>query len=134
MNMKTSIAFAICTALLAGCSFIARDTETYKQDTRKLLETKNSDIVACYDAALAASPAQSGNVVVTFTVEKKTGAVTNVNADPNQSTAPDGLQQCVVKALEGLTLPEPDRRQGDATFTWSFNAAGGAPAATEPAA
>lgn len=129
--MKTSIAILLGVGILGGCSFIARDTETYKNDTRTLLETKNSDVVACYDAALAANPSQSGNVVVTFNVEKKTGLLTNVNADPNQSTAPEGLQQCVVKALEGLTLPEPDRRQGDATFTWTFNAAGGAPVAAD---
>ena len=121
--MKTTIAFALI-AGLAGCSFIARDTETYQNETRKVLESKNSAIVSCYDSALAANPAQSGNVVVTFVVEKKTGAITNVAADPNQSTAPEGLQTCVVTALEGLKLDPADQREGQATFTWTFSGPG----------
>lgn len=125
--MKTSIALAfIVSVFAAGCSFVARDTETYKNDTRTVLESKNSAIVSCYDSALAANPSQSGNVVVNFVVEKKTGAITNVSADPNTSTAPEGLQQCVVTALEGLTLDPADQREGQATFTWTFTAPAGA--------
>ena len=128
--MKTSIAFSLIAALASGCTFIARDTEAYKQETRKVLETKNSAIVGCYDSALAANPSQSGNVVVTFVVEKKTGSITNVSADPNQSTAPEALQTCVVSALEGLVLDPADQREGQATFTWTFSppAGGGKPA------
>ena len=44
----------------------------------------------------------------------------NVAADPNQSTAPDNLQNCVVKALEGVKLDPPDQREGQATFEWVF--------------
>lgn len=124
--MKTSIAIAFLASMSAACSFMARDTETYKNDTRTALEAKNSAVVGCYDTALAANPSQSGNVVVTFVVEKKTGAITNVSADPNQSTAPEALQQCVVTALEGLTLDPADRREGQATFTWTFTAPAGA--------
>jgi hypothetical protein len=119
----------------SACSFIARDTETYKKDTRSTLEGRSSDIKACYDSALAANPSQSGSVVVTFIVEKKTGTFANVAADPNQSTAPEGLQNCVVKALEGLKLAEPDQREGQATFQWSFDASGaGKPVEEAPAA
>lgn len=119
----------------SACSFIARDTETYKKDTRTTLEERNSAIQACYDTALAANPSQSGTVVVTFNVEKKTGNFINVAADPNQSTAPEALQKCVVDAVSGLKLAEPDRRQGDATFQWTFTAAsGGAPTEEAPAA
>ncbi len=129
--MKTTIAFALIASFAAGCSFIARDTETYKNETRTVLEAKNSTIVSCYDAALAANPSLAGNVVVTFVVEKKTGNITNVAADPNTSTAPEGLQQCVVTALEGLALAPADQREGQATFTWTFSApsGGGKPAA-----
>lgn len=124
--MKTSIAIAFLASMSAACSFMARDTETYKNDTRTVLETKNASVVSCYDSALAANPSQSGNVVVTFVVEKKTGAITNVSADPNQSTAPEGLQKCVVTALEGLALDPADQREGQATFTWTFTAPSGA--------
>jgi hypothetical protein len=118
--MKTTTAIAFLTLLSTGCSFYARSTDQYRADTRTELEKQNSSIQGCYDTALAANPAQSGKVVVTFTVEKKTGAIMNVAADPNQSTAPDNLQNCVVKALEGLKLDPPDQREGQATFEWVF--------------
>ena len=111
---------AISAIALVGCSFHARSTEDYKKDTRKLLSSKDGEIKACYDAQLAANPAQSGKVVVKFTVEKKTGKLTNIAADPNQSTAPENLQKCVTDALAGLKLQPEDRRDGDATFTWVF--------------
>ena len=112
-----------------GCTFYARSTDDYKKDTRTVLEQQNGAIQGCYDQALAANPAQSGKVVVTFTVEKKTGQMMNVAADPNQSTAPDNLQSCVVKALEGLKLDPPDQREGQATFEWVFR---GSEAAGKP--
>jgi len=118
--MKTIIAIALLAAASAGCSFYARSTDQYKTDTRAELEKQNSAIQGCYDTALAANPAQSGKVVVTFTVEKKTGSIMNVAADPNQSTAPDNLQNCVVQALEGIKLDPPDQREGQATFEWVF--------------
>ena len=121
--MKKSIA-SLLVLSLAGCSFIARGEEDYKNDTRKVLSSKDSDIKACYDAQLASNPAQSGKVVVNFTVEKKTGKVTNVTADPAKSTAPEGLQKCVTDSIKGLTLKPEDRRDGDATFTWVFQGAG----------
>ena len=118
--MKSFIAITLLAAASAGCSFYARSTDQYLTDTRAELEKQNSSIQGCYDTALAANPAQSGKVVVTFTVEKKTGNIMNVAADPNQSTAPDNLQNCVVKALEGLKLDPPDQREGQATFEWVF--------------
>lgn len=118
--MKTTTAIALLALLSTGCTFMARSTDQYRADTRTELEKQNGGIQGCYDTALAANPAQSGKVVVTFTVEKKTGALMNVAADPNQSTAPDNLQNCVVKALEGLKLDPPDQREGQATFEWVF--------------
>ena len=121
--------------LSLGCTFYARSTDDYKKDTRTVLEQQNGAIQGCYDQALAANPAQSGKVVVTFTVEKKTGQMTNVAADPNQSTAPDNLQNCVVKSLEGLKLDPPDQREGQATFEWVFRGpeGEGKPIETPPA-
>ena len=130
--MKNAI-IILLSAILPGCTCIARDTETYKKDTRTVLESKNDGIKSCYDSALAANPAQSGSVVVTFIVEKKTGTLTNVAADPNKSTAPESLQQCVVTALEGLVLDPPDQREGQATFTWTFSGPSGEGKPTEAA-
>jgi hypothetical protein len=126
---KTIVAISLLS--LAACSFIARGEDQYRTDTRAVLETKNSEIRACYDSALASNPAQSGQVVVNFTVEKKTGKLTNIAVDPNETNAPESLQNCVVSALEGLVLTPEDRRDGQATFTWAFSGAG---AAGKPAA
>ena len=126
--MRKTIAFLIMLSTLGACSFIARGEDQYREDTRALLETKNSDIKACYDRALASNPAQSGEVVVNFTVEKKTGGLMNVAADPDASSASPGLQNCVVSALEGMALTPEDRRDGQATFTWVFRGGAGKPA------
>lgn len=123
--MRKTIVLLTLVALGAGCSFIARDTETYKADNRSLLETKTSDVKACYDAALAADPTLKGDVVITYTIEKKTGKLTNMNLVTEKTTAPEGLQNCVMTALEGLTFPRPDRRDGIVqSFTWSFQGQG----------
>ena len=109
--MRKTIALLALMAFGAGCSFIARDTETYKKDNRALLETKSSDIKACYDAALAADPSVKGDVVISYTIEKKTGKLTNVTVLTDKTSAPEGLQNCVMAALEGLTMPRPDQRE-----------------------
>jgi hypothetical protein len=112
-------------ALGAGCSFIARDTETYKADNRSLLETKTSDVKACYDAALTADPKLKGDVVISYTIEKNTGKLTNMKVLTDKTSAPESLQNCVMAAVEGLTFPKPDRRDGIVqSFTWSFQGQG----------
>jgi hypothetical protein len=118
--MRTQFGILALVTVATGCSFIARGPDQYRADTRSVLETQNAQVKACYDDALQQNPAQSGKVVVNFTVEKKTGQFTNIAVDPNASTAPDRLQQCVVKAVEGLKLAPEDRRDGEATFEWVF--------------
>lgn len=123
--MRKTIALLTLVALGAGCSFIARDVDTYKADNRNLLETKTSDVKACYDAALAADPNLKGDVVITYTIEKKTGKLTNMSVITDKSTAPESLQNCVIASVEGLTFPRPDRRDGIVqSFTWSFQGRG----------
>lgn len=123
--MRKTIALLALVALGTGCSFIARDTETYKKDNRSLLETRTSDIKACYDQALAADPNLKGEVAVTYTIEKKTGKLANTTVLADKTTAPEQLQNCVMAALEGLTFPKPDRRDGIVqSFTWSFQGQG----------
>jgi hypothetical protein len=123
--MRKTIVLLTVLALGAGCSFIARDTETYKKDNRSLLETKTSDVKACYDAALAGDPTLKGDVVITYTIEKKTGKLTNMTVITDKTTAPESLQNCVMSAVEGLTFPRADRRDGIVqSFTWSFQGQG----------
>ena len=118
--------FVMAAALLAlsvgGCSFHARDPESYRKVTREVLETKSADIKTCYDKALEADPKAGGTVVISFVVEKDTGVIKNVNVNQNDSTAPKDLTKCVAGALEGLKIDPPDAREGQATFTWELQA------------
>jgi hypothetical protein len=105
---------------LAGCSFHARDADSYRKATRELLETRNPDIKGCYDTELKKDDKVSGLVVVKFNVQKGTGKLINVKVDEGASSAPETLRQCVVQAIDGLALDPPDEREGDATFQWEF--------------
>jgi hypothetical protein len=57
---------------------------------------------------------------VQFVVENKTGTITSPSVDQSKSTAPPVLGDCVVKAIDGLTLAPPDRNEGRATFVYEF--------------
>lgn len=119
--------FALLAALAcAACSFIARDTPTYERDTSALLDTREAQLRGCYDAALARNPSLVGKLTVTFSVEKKTGKITQLRWDKNRTTVDELLATCVMTALDGLQLAEPDRRDGDATYSYSFRVQPGA--------
>lgn len=119
--MRTIIKLAVFAPLLLslGCSFYARSEDDYRNVTRELVETRSGDIKDCYDVALQTNETVSGTVVINFIVEKKTGKILNPVVDPG-STAPAELSQCVVSAIDGLTLDPPDAREGQATFTWNL--------------
>ncbi len=112
-------ALVLAVAASSACTFVARDTDTYRADTRTVLETRNAKIKECYDRALETNETVSGKTTVNFIVEKKTGTMMNVQLDES-STAPDDLNQCIVNSLEGLALDPADQREGQATFTWQF--------------
>lgn len=104
----------------SGCSFHARDADSYRKATRALLETRDDQIKGCYDAELQKDPKVGGVVVVGFTVAKETGAITNAKVIENETTAPASLGQCVVDSIKGLALDPPDERDGNASFQWEF--------------
>ena len=118
-------------ASTTACSFAVRDAETYRADTRALLDTKNAEIKQCYDQVLQTNQAAAGTVTVSFKVAAETGQITEPTVVPEQSTAPPELGQCVVQAISGLALQPPDQNDGIATYSYEFNA--GAPGATAPA-
>jgi outer membrane biosynthesis protein TonB len=105
-------------ATLSACA--ARNPEVYRNDTRKLLETKQTGLQACYDAELQTHPTAAGKVIVRFTVAEDTGKIENPELDDLQSTPNRTLRGCVLDALKDLKLDPPDDRNGDATFTWEF--------------
>lgn len=114
---------ALLVAIAAsGCSFHARDAESYRKITREVLETRNGDIKSCYDKALEKDPKAEGKVVVKLTVEKDTGVIKDVKLDKEASKGDKELRQCVTDALTGLKIDPPDAREGQATFTWKFKA------------
>lgn len=125
MNTRTTttriggltLAVFVASTLLGGC--ILRSTEDYKLETRRLLETRSSQIQGCFDKALEADEKLSGDVIVNFKVEKKTGKIHDVEVDP-ASTAPAPLSTCVSSALDGLALEQGDMADAEATFSWTF--------------
>jgi hypothetical protein len=120
--MRTQTALLTFAVGLTGsaCSFLARDTETYERDTSSLLDTRSSQLQACYDQELARNPDMAGKLTVTFTVEKQTGKMTALAWDKSRTTVSETLATCVISALEGLELSEPDQRDGVATFSYTF--------------
>jgi hypothetical protein len=116
--MKRMFWCACCAWIASGCA--VRSAEMYRDDTRRLLETKHSVLEACYDAELQTHPTTAGKVVVRFTVESGTGKVKSAQIDDLASTPNRTLRGCVLDALQHLVLQPPDDRDGDATFTWQF--------------
>jgi hypothetical protein len=115
----------LSTTALVGtlaCSFHARSPEQYRDDTRALLETRGPQIESCYRDALEATNETTGSVIVNFKVQHKSGLLTEVRID-EKSTAAEPLRECVVKALDGLTLSPPDARDGVAVFRYEFSPA-----------
>jgi hypothetical protein len=119
MMTTTTLAVGLPLLLSAGCTFYARDADSYRQVTRELVDTRTGELEDCYDVALQTNETVGGTVVVNFTVEKKTGKIMNPVLDPT-SNAPAELSKCVLDAVDGLQLDPPDAREGQATFTWRF--------------
>jgi hypothetical protein len=107
-------------ATAAACGGTARGLEAYRNDTSALLETRTAQLQRCYGDALKTDAGLSGTVTVQFRVENKTGTITSPSVDHSKSTAPPVLGDCVVKAIDGLTLAPPDRNEGQATFVYEF--------------
>ncbi|MFO7564515.1 MAG: AgmX/PglI C-terminal domain-containing protein [Enhygromyxa sp.] len=123
MRIQTALLTTFALALgfaSSACSFIARDTPTYERDTSALLDTRASQLQACYDQELARNPDMAGKLTVTFTVEKKTGKITQLAWDKNRTTVSENLASCVITAIDGLELAQPDQRDGVATFSYTF--------------
>lgn len=116
--MKTSL-FLLAFALVAGgCAY--RDAQMWHDDTAKALQTKQNDIQACYDGVLKTNPTAAGKVTVTFEVETENATITNVAVDQAATTAPEPVTECVTRNIAGVAVPPPDKRVGQATWTFDF--------------
>lgn len=120
-SVALALAGIVCLVVsAAGCGHAARTTAEYRTDTRSLLHTRERSLAACYAGLLATDPAAEGRVRVRFAIAKETGTVTEPQVEPAGTTAPPELQQCVLRALDGLELAPPDRVSAEATFVWIF--------------
>lgn len=120
-SLVLAASFATLAFAAVGCSFAARSPEMYRDDTQKLLESKNNDIRACYDAHLKGAQGTGGKVTVKFDVEAESGKIMNVVVDKPNTTAPEPLGDCVKKSIDGLVLNPGDARLGQATFVYDFS-------------
>ena len=118
MRAHTLSALLLSCAALGGCA--VRSPDMYRDDTRRLLDTRRTILAACYDAELQAHPTANGKVIVRFMVERVSGKVVHPQIDDLLSTPNRTLRGCVLDAWQGLLLAPPDERNGDATFTWEF--------------
>jgi hypothetical protein len=110
---------ALVLVVIAACG-TARNADTYRADTQKLLASHEPALKKCYDSALESDAKAAGMVAVHFTVKRKTGAVTHAALDKKGTTAPDAVGDCVLEAVRGLTLAPADRHDGNATFVYEF--------------
>jgi len=116
----TKLGLAALALSVMGCSVMVRSPDQYREDTRAAIESNRPAIEACYTGALQNSKELTGRVAITFSVQPETGVITNTQVDPDQTTAPDQLAQCVVQAVEGLAIAPPDEKEGQATFYFDF--------------
>lgn len=103
---------------LAGCAY--RSPEMWRDDVSKVLATKQADMKACYDGVLKTTPTAGGKVAIAFEVETEGGKIQNVTVEKAKSTAPDAVQDCVKKNVEGLVISPPDKRLGQGTAEFDF--------------
>lgn len=118
--MKTTILIAASLASLAGCSAALRSPEMWRDDTTKVLQTRNDAIRACYDGVLKTTPGAGGKVTITFEVETDAGKIQKVAVDKANTTAPDAVGDCVTKNLDGLSVTPPDAKVGQGTYVYEF--------------
>lgn len=118
--MRTLAIFTLTAMTLSVTGCAVRSAEMYRDDTRKVLATKKTAISECYERALQEDREAHGKVVVRFKVQADSGKITDAKVDKDRTDAPKALGKCVVEAIEGLAIDPGDEREGDATFTWTF--------------
>lgn len=116
---------ALCATLATmACSFHVRSPEDYRDVTQDLLLTRQNEIKACYDDLLKKDRNAGGTVKIDFKVEAETGKIKDAKVDPNGTTAPPELGECVVQSISGLVLTPPDKKEGVASFAYEFKSNG----------
>jgi hypothetical protein len=120
MTIKIAPLTVLSAALVTACAGTVRSPQVYRDDTQKVLESRNAQIQSCYDEVLKTDASAGGTVTVRFVVEKKTGAFAKATVDPSASTAKEPAVLCVLDALRGLKLDPADANEGQATFSYEL--------------
>ncbi len=115
--------------LSAGCA--ARSDDIYAQDVTKVFNAQGSQLTDCQAQAVKQDMNAAGTVAVKFKVKEKTGAFVDPTIVPEQTTAPESLQQCVLTVIPSLKLTPGDNRPADATYEFVFSPIAGATAAAD---
>ena len=110
-------------AISGACAATKRSPEAYRNDTRKVLDTRTGKIAVCYDQILSKEERVGGTVTIDFVVEKKTGKFTSAKVVPASSGAPEPIVTCILDAMKGLALEPPDGNEGHATFVFDLHPA-----------
>lgn len=126
-------ALVVGLSALSGCVLWMRDADYYASELEELLETQDEAIAACYDGYLEAQdPKARGRLTVSWQVEKRTGAFTQVSVVTSETTVPEPLAQCVTDQLAGMKLEPADAKTGQATYTWEFTPGSRKPRPADP--
>ncbi len=112
--------FMLFMASTFACSGVSRSRGAYLDDTAVLLDTREPQVQGCYDQALQRNRALVGKLTLTVRVERGTGKLIAFDWDRNRSTVDELLAVCVMRALEGLRLEDPDRREAEVPYSWVF--------------
>ena len=118
MNKMLLLTAAVALASVTGCAY--RDAKMFSDDVQKAVQPKQPDMRACYEGVLRSNPNASGTVAVAFEIETEEGRFTNVTVDQSKTTAPEPVQECVTKNLQGLAISPPDKKLGQGTMEFTF--------------
>jgi len=106
---------------LVGCG-TARSTMAYRDAVATLVAAKAPAITACYNRVLATAPTAAGAVAANFVFEPGTGKLSSLKLDSAHTTASPEVGACVVSNLSDVSISPPDRKRGEASWTWTFSA------------
>lgn len=117
---RTNLGLVVVLCAGLGCAFTIRNAERYERDTTAALATKDRAVKACYDKELARDPHANGTLALHFFVDRKSGALTDVEVVDSRTTVSPILADCVADELTQLSISPRDIRDGEATYTWEF--------------
>ena len=116
--MKHLILAAIAASSLAACAKTGMSASV-RTDITTQMQSAAPSISDCYKAALRENRKLAGLMVVEFVAAASSGAFQSVQIVRDDLQSP-ALQQCVVEAVSGLKLAQPQKTNVAATYPLDF--------------